>query len=67
MRTYTQRIIGLIIMTIGIVIGGGSLLMTANELYDLSTLIFLIGIIINYWGVYRLLDYYERIYGKIEE
>lgn len=67
MRTYTQRIIGLIIMTIGIVIGGVSLLMTANELYDLSTLIFLIGIVINYWGVYRLLDRYERIYGKIEE
>lgn len=67
MRAYTQRVIGLIIMGIGIVIGGFSLLMAENELYDLSTLIFLIGIIINYWGMYRLLNRYEKIYGKIEK
>lgn len=67
MRTRMQRIIGIAIMTIGIIIGVYGLIASMGELYDASILIFLIGIIVNDWGVYRLLSYYEAKYGKIEE
>ena len=67
MKTNTQRKIGLGIMTIGLIIGIYATIITFSELYDVSILIFLIGIIINDWGVYRLLGFYESTYGKIEK
>lgn len=67
MKIKTQRKIGLGIMTIGLIIGIYALIITFNELYDVSILIFLIGIIINDWGVYRLLSFYESTYGEIEK
>lgn len=67
MKTKTQRQIGLFIMTIGLVIGAYAIITSFNELYDASILIFLIGIVINDWGVYKLLGIYESLYGKIEE
>ena len=67
MKTKTQRIIGVAIMTIGIIIGLYGLIATMSELYDASILIFLIGIIINDWGTYKLLHRYETEYGDIEE
>lgn len=67
MKTKTQRIIGLAIMSIGLIIGIYAIIATLNELYDISILIFLIGIVINDWGVYRLLGFYESTYGKIEK
>lgn len=67
MKTKTQRTIGLAIMSIGLIIGIYAIIATLNELYDISILIFLIGIVINDWGVYRLLGFYESTYGKIEE
>lgn len=67
MKTKTQRIIGLVIMAIGLIIGLYSIIISLNELYDVSILIFLIGILINDWGVYRLLGFYESSYGKIEK
>lgn len=67
MKTKTQRKIGLTIMSIGLIIGIYAIIATLNELYDISILIFLIGIVINDWGVYRLLGFYESKYGKIEK
>lgn len=67
MKTDTQRKIGLGIMTIGLIIGIYAIIIAFSELYDVSILIFLIGIIINDWGVYRLLGFYESTYGKIEK
>ena len=67
MKTNTQRKIGLGIMTIGLIIGIYAIIISLGELYDVSILIFLIGIIINDWGVYRLLGFYESTYGKIEK
>ena len=67
MKTNTQRKIGLGIMTIGLIIGICAIIIAFSELYDVSILIFLIGIIINDWGVYRLLGFYESTYGKIEK
>ena len=67
MKTKTQRKIGLAIMTIGLIVGVYALIISLSELYDVSILIFLIGIIINDWGVYRLLCFYESSYGKIEK
>ena len=67
MKTKTQRIIGIAIMTLSILVGIYALITTYDGLYDWSILIFLIGIIINDWGVYRLLAKYEDKYGKIEE
>lgn len=67
MKTNTQRKIGLGIMTIGLIIGIYAIIIAFSELYDVSILIFLIGIIINDWGVYRLLGFYESTYGKIEK
>ena len=67
MKTNTQRKIGLGIMTIGLIIGIYATIITFSELYDVSILIFLIGIIINDWGIYRLLGFYESTYGKIEK
>lgn len=67
MKTKTQRKIGLAIMTIGLIVGVYASIVSLSELYDVSILIFLIGIIINDWGVYRLLDSYESTYGKIEK
>ena len=67
MKTKTQRIIGIAIMTIGIIIGLYGLIVAMGELYDASILIFLIGVIINDWGVYKLLSRYEAEYGDIEE
>lgn len=67
MKTNTQRKIGLGIMTIGLIIGVYAIIIAFSELYDVSILIFLIGIIINDWGVYRLLGFYESTYGKIEK
>lgn len=67
MNTKTQRVIGTTIMGISILIGIYALIMTYDSLYDWSILVFLIGIIINDWGVYRLLSKYETKYGKIEE
>lgn len=67
MNTKTQRVIGTTIMGISILIGIYALIMTYDSLYDWSILVFLIGIIINDWGVYRLLGKYETKYGKIEE
>lgn len=67
MKTKTQRIIGIAIMTIGIIVGLYGLIVAMSELYDASILIFLIGVIINDWGVYRLLGFYESLYGKIEK
>lgn len=67
MRTKTQRKIGLAIMTIGLIVGTYAIIISLSELYDVSILIFLIGIIINDWGVYRLLGFYESTYGKIEK
>ena len=67
MKTNTQRKIGLGIMTIGLIIGIYAIIVAFSELYDVSILIFLIGIIINDWGVYRLLGFYESTYGKIEK
>ena len=67
MKTKTQRIIGLAMMSIGLIIGIYAIIATLNELYDISILIFLIGIVINDWGVYRLLGFYESTYGKIEK
>ena len=52
MRTRMQRIIGIAIMTVGIIIGVYGLIASMGELYDASILIFLIGIIVNDWGVY---------------
>lgn len=67
MKTKTQRKIGLAIMTIGLIVGVYALIISLSELYDVSILIFLIGIIINDWAVYRLLGLYESSYGKIEK
>lgn len=67
MKTKTQRIIGIAIMTIGIIVGLYGLIAAMGELYDASILIFLIGVIINDWGVYKLLGRYEAKYGEIEE
>lgn len=67
MKTKTQRIIGIAIMTIGIIIGLCGLIVAMSALYDASILIFLIGVIINDWGVYKLLSRYEAKYGDIEE
>ena len=67
MKTKTQRIIGIAIMTIGIIIGLYGLVVAMSELYDASILVFLIGVIINDWGVYKLLGRYEAEYGDIEE
>lgn len=67
MKIRTQRIIGVAIMTIGIIIGLYGLIAAMSELYDASILIFLIGIIINDWGIYKLLHHYEAKYGDIEE
>ena len=67
MKTKTQRAIGLAIMSIGLIIAIYAIIATLNELYDISILIFLIGIVINDWGVYRLLGFYETSYGKIEK
>lgn len=67
MKIQTQRTIGLVIMGIGLIIGIYAVIATLNELYDISILIFLIGIVINDWGVYRLLGFYESTYGKIEK
>lgn len=67
MKTKTQRIIGIAIMTIGIIIGLYGLIAAMSELYDASILVFLIGVIINDWGVYKLLGRYEAEYGDIEE
>ena len=67
MNIRTQRLIGIGVMSIALVIGIYALVASFSSLYDISTLIFLIGIIINDWGVYRLLAKYEEIYGKIEE
>lgn len=67
MKIKTQRQMGLFIMTVGLVIGAYAIITNFNELYDASILIFLIGIVINDWGVYRLLGIYESLYGKIDE
>ena len=67
MNTKTQRLIGIGIMSAALIIGIYALIVSFDSLYDISTLIFLIGIIINDWGVYRLLGKYEEKYGKIEE
>lgn len=67
MKTKTQREIGLAIMSIGLIIGIYAVITALSELYDISILIFLIGIVINDWGVYRLLGFYESTYGKIEK
>lgn len=67
MKIKTQRIIGIAIMTIGIIIGLCGFILAMSELYDASILIFLIGLIINDWGVYKLLGRYEAKYGDIEE
>ena len=67
MNTKTQRKIGTGIMALGLIIGMYALIISYSELYDCSILIFLIGIIINDWGVYRLLGKYEAEYGKIDE
>lgn len=67
MKTKTQREIGLAIMSIGLIIGIYAVIATLSELYDISILIFLVGIIVNDWGVYRLLGFYESTYGKIEK
>lgn len=67
MKIKTQRIIGIAIMTMGIIIGLYGLIVAMSELYDVSMLIFLIGVIINDWGVYKLLGRYEEKYGDIEE
>ena len=66
MNTKTQRLIGTSIMGIGLLIGIYALIIAYSALYDVSILIFLIGIIVNDWGVYRLLGQYEKTYGKIE-
>lgn len=67
MKTKTQRKIGTLIMTIGLIVGAYGLIANLNDWYDFSILIFLAGIIVNDWGVYRLLRTYEAEYGEIEE
>lgn len=67
MNITRQRTIGIIIMAIGIIIGIYALVATLNDLYDLSILIFLIGIVINDLGIYKLLGVYESRYGKIDK
>lgn len=67
MKARTFRGIGLAIMTIGLIVGVYAIIISLNDLYDVSILIFLIGIIVNDWGVYRLLGLYESRYGKIEK
>lgn len=67
MKTKIPRLIGIAMMTLAILIGIYALIISYDGLYDWSILIFLIGIIVNDWGVYRLLAKYEEKYGKIEE
>ena len=67
MNIMTQRKIGIGIMTVGLIIGVYALLVSLDDLYDVSILVFLIGIIINDWAIYRLLGRYENEYGRIEE
>lgn len=67
MNTTTQRTIGLIIMSIGLIIGIYAIIVSFGALYDMSILIFLIGIIINDLGIYKLLRIYESRYGHINE
>ena len=67
MNTTTQRLIGIAIMIIALIIGIYALIIAYDSLYDYTILAFLIGIIINDWGVYRLLGKYEEKCGKIEE
>lgn len=67
MKTKTQRKIGILIMTIGLIVGAYGLIANLSNWYDFSILIFLAGIIVNDWGVYRLLRAYEVEYGEIEE
>ena len=67
MKTKIPRLIGIAMMTLAILIGIYALIISYDGLYDWSILIFLIGIIVNDWGVYCLLAKYEEKYGKIEE
>lgn len=67
MKIATQRLIGIAIMIIALIIGIYALIVSYDSLYDYTILAFLIGIIINDWGVYRLLNEYQDKYGKIEE
>ena len=67
MKIATQRLIGIAIMIIALIIGIYALIVSYDSLYDYTILAFLIGIIINGWGVYRLLNEYQDKYGKIEE
>lgn len=67
MNMMTQRKIGIGIMTVGLIIGVYGLLISFDDLYNISILVFLIGIIVNDWAIYRLLGRYESEYGRIEE